>query len=77
MTRCDLAVDVDEGSRPDDKNPVAAIPTDGANCRGGSSAMPTMRGLGLEKGDDGSSGSEMIHDVPRFTSPRWRIATSC
>jgi hypothetical protein len=31
----------------------------------------------LEKGDDGSSGSETVHDVPRFTSPRWRIATSC
>jgi hypothetical protein len=24
-----------------------------------------------------SSGSKMAHDVPRFTSPRWRIATSC
>jgi hypothetical protein len=29
------------------------------------------------KGDDGYSGSEMAHDVPRFTSPQWRIATSC
>jgi hypothetical protein len=22
-------------------------------------------------------GSRLAHDVPRFTSPRWRIATSC
>jgi hypothetical protein len=29
------------------------------------------------EGDDGDSGSEMAHDVPRFTSPRWRITTSC
>jgi hypothetical protein len=23
------------------------------------------------------TGSRLAHDVPRFTSPRWRIATSC
>jgi hypothetical protein len=33
----------DEGSRPDDQNPVAALPTGGANFRAGSSAMHTMR----------------------------------
>jgi hypothetical protein len=38
--------------------------------------MLTMRGLGLEKDDDGSSGSERRYDVPRFTFPRRRIATS-
>jgi hypothetical protein len=36
--------------------------------RGGSSALPIMWGLGLAEGDDGNFGSEMVHDVPRFTS---------
>jgi hypothetical protein len=56
---------------------LSRVSIDGANCRGGRSVMPTMRGLWVTEGDDGDSGSERRHDVPRFTSPRWRIATSC
>jgi hypothetical protein len=35
---------------------------------------------GLRSGEEQRleiSGSRLVHDVPRFTSPRWRIATSC
>jgi hypothetical protein len=35
---------------------------------------------GLRSGEEQrleTPGSRLAHDVPRFTSPRWRIATSC
>ena len=42
-------VDVDEDVPADAMLLTGRVPTDGANCRGGLSAIPSVGGLGLEE----------------------------
>ena len=54
------------------------LPHGGRHCRGfGLGNATGVAYRGERQGGVGNPGARLAHDVPRFTSPRWRIATSC
>jgi hypothetical protein len=71
-----FSMPLQESLREQDTTPTAQSYADGDE--GLTRQMSYMKDLGLgEEQRLKIPGSRLAHDVPRFTSPRWRIATSC